>query len=170
MGAIVYGPPFPDYDDAPPAVSLSLAHSVLSWADDAADLPTAPAPHVASTLPRDWSALRSDSPHPWRMIRRRNHRVQPLRRPFPCPLPKKGTPPAPAPPPGIHTLVVDPHQILDALAPRTMTFSFDAVPNFHQIIEDTIKLASILADTFATSPPFSPDSELCLSDNLCGLM
>ncbi|KAJ7886539.1 hypothetical protein B0H14DRAFT_2563220 [Mycena olivaceomarginata] len=34
-----------------------------------------------------------------------------------------------------------------------MTFSFDAVPNFHQIIEDTIKFASVMADTFATSPP-----------------
>ncbi|KAJ7457122.1 hypothetical protein B0H11DRAFT_2287111 [Mycena galericulata] len=81
------------------------------WADDPPDSPFAAAQTVPSTLPpRDFSALRSDAAHPWRTIRRRNHRLLPQctdRRPFPCSLPKRHLPviytivddPTPTPPP-----------------------------------------------------------------------
>ncbi|KAJ7460396.1 hypothetical protein B0H11DRAFT_2286159 [Mycena galericulata] len=78
------------------------------WADDSSDPPVAevftiPAAHLP-LRPRDFSALRSESAHPWRTIRRRNHRLLPQRRPFPRSLPKKTTiptctVPAPASPP-----------------------------------------------------------------------
>ncbi|KAJ7705126.1 hypothetical protein B0H14DRAFT_3028077 [Mycena olivaceomarginata] len=59
----------------------------VSWADNTAE--TFPLP--LSLPPRDWSTLHSDTAHPWRTIRRRNHRVRPQRperRPFPQSLPK----------------------------------------------------------------------------------
>ncbi|KAJ6447580.1 hypothetical protein C8R45DRAFT_1115814 [Mycena sanguinolenta] len=77
-----------------------MAHEVRAFvygplsADDDGNLEplTVPIASVRTTFllpvplpPRDWSTLRSDTAHPWRTIRRRNHR---LRRPFPQSLPK----------------------------------------------------------------------------------
>ncbi|KAJ7148427.1 hypothetical protein C8R43DRAFT_952533 [Mycena crocata] len=67
-----------------------------SWAynTDGEHIPTQLAP-VLSCGPRDWSALRSDSAHPWRTIRRRSYRLRPQwreqheKRPFPKSLPKR---------------------------------------------------------------------------------
>ncbi|KAJ7160596.1 hypothetical protein C8R43DRAFT_947811 [Mycena crocata] len=72
---------------------------VSSWCESACEQPLA-AIHVASSqsIPRDFSALRSESPHPWRTIRRRNHRLLPQRRaqrPFPKSFPKRTTISAP---------------------------------------------------------------------------
>ncbi|KAJ7805436.1 hypothetical protein B0H13DRAFT_1930195 [Mycena leptocephala] len=57
------------------------------------------APAIVSVLTlRDFSALRTESAHPWRTIRRRNHRLLPQRReqrPFRKSLPKRTTIPAP---------------------------------------------------------------------------
>ncbi|KAJ7869834.1 hypothetical protein B0H13DRAFT_1896454 [Mycena leptocephala] len=79
-------------DDTPPP-SLVDATPPPCWADDLPDPPSPSARAVALTLPpRDFSALRSDLAHPWRTIRRRNHRLLPPRRerrPFPQSLPKK---------------------------------------------------------------------------------
>ncbi|KAJ6523979.1 hypothetical protein B0H19DRAFT_1200727 [Mycena capillaripes] len=84
--------------DHPACDGLSTHGSLVSEA-----LPAKP--------PRDLSALRNDSAHPWRNIRRRNHRVLPQRnahRPFPRSLPKN-TPgillPLPA---NIHLVSIDP--------------------------------------------------------------
>ncbi|KAJ6587517.1 hypothetical protein DFH09DRAFT_1141263 [Mycena vulgaris] len=56
--------------------------------------------------PRDFSALRSEAAHLWRTIRRRNHRLLPQRRPFPCSLPKRvpQLPPPPTPSAPLHLL------------------------------------------------------------------
>ncbi|KAF8175961.1 hypothetical protein K438DRAFT_1847351 [Mycena galopus ATCC 62051] len=86
-----------------PITSLwTVPHSAsVSWADDTAEA----FPLPLSLPPRNWSTLRSDTAHPWRTIRRRNHRLrpqQPERRPFPQSLPKILTlrhltpPPSPA--------------------------------------------------------------------------
>ncbi|KAJ7656523.1 hypothetical protein DFH06DRAFT_1199813 [Mycena polygramma] len=51
-----------------------------------------PVDAAAQPLPRDFSALRSEFPHPWRTVRRRNHRLLPQRREqrsFPKSLPRR---------------------------------------------------------------------------------
>ncbi|KAJ7921069.1 hypothetical protein B0H13DRAFT_1867067 [Mycena leptocephala] len=72
---------------------------------------TAPATTSVLAL-RDFSALRTESPHPWRTFRRRNHRLLPQRHPFPRSLPKKNplSRPTPLPTPSApkHALTADP--------------------------------------------------------------
>ncbi|KAJ7458456.1 hypothetical protein FB451DRAFT_1273181 [Mycena latifolia] len=96
----------------------------LSWFDDVPDVPTMQTVYtgVPSPLARNCSALRSESAHPWRTIRRKNCRLLPQRserRQFPRSFPKPATisapradilnlydhlpvlPPPPAPPPSV---------------------------------------------------------------------
>ncbi|KAJ7936762.1 hypothetical protein B0H13DRAFT_2437621 [Mycena leptocephala] len=64
-----------------------------------AAIPTAPVATSVLAL-RDFSALCTESHHPWRTIRRRNHRLLPQRReqrPFPRSLPKRTVVSAPGP-------------------------------------------------------------------------
>ncbi|KAJ7483701.1 hypothetical protein B0H11DRAFT_2020192 [Mycena galericulata] len=92
-------------DDEPPPVRVADPEPVQR------DLPVAemftmhsiPAAHLP-LRPRDFSALRSESAHPWRTIRRRNHRLLPQRRPFPHSLPKHMLAPEEPPPPPPATL------------------------------------------------------------------
>ncbi|KAJ6450650.1 hypothetical protein C8R45DRAFT_1113989 [Mycena sanguinolenta] len=93
--AFVYGPLSADDDGnlEPLTVPIASVRTVplgpapVSWADETAETFPLPVP----LPPRDWSTLRSDTAHPWRTIRCRNHRLRPLRperRPFPQSLPK----------------------------------------------------------------------------------
>ncbi|KAF8177736.1 hypothetical protein K438DRAFT_1978338 [Mycena galopus ATCC 62051] len=92
--AFVYGPASADDSGnlEPPTVPIASVWTVpqpasVSWADDTAE--TFPLP--LSLPPHDWAALRSDTAHPWRTIRCRNHRLRPQRperRPFARSLPK----------------------------------------------------------------------------------
>ncbi|KAJ7443758.1 hypothetical protein B0H11DRAFT_2291464 [Mycena galericulata] len=93
-------------DDEPPPVRVADPKPVRH------DFPVAevftiysvPAAH-SPLRPRDFSALRSESAHPWRTIRRRNHRLLPQRRPFPHSLPKRMLAPEELPPPPPATLI-----------------------------------------------------------------
>ncbi|KAJ7429532.1 hypothetical protein B0H11DRAFT_2143225 [Mycena galericulata] len=93
-------------DDEPPPVPVADPKPVRR------DLPVAEAstihsiPAAHSPLrPRDFSALRSESAHPWHTIRRRNQRLLPQRRPFPHSLPKRMLTPEEPPPPPPATLI-----------------------------------------------------------------
>ncbi|KAJ6621672.1 hypothetical protein B0H10DRAFT_2215031 [Mycena sp. CBHHK59/15] len=87
------------------------------WADDPPDPSFVAAHTVHSTLPlRDFSALRSDTAHPWRAIRRRNNCLLPPRRerhPFPRSLLKKTTIPTCTVPPASSPLPLAPIHLLN---------------------------------------------------------
>ncbi|KAJ7449388.1 hypothetical protein B0H11DRAFT_2079147 [Mycena galericulata] len=121
------------------------------WADDPPDLPVAevftihsiPAAHLP-LRPRDFSALRSESVHPWRTIRRRNHRLLPQRRPFAHSLPKhtlvleEPPPPPPATLIPIHgVLAEDPHDCVPVLVlPRPIRLLWDPyhfIPSYETV-------------------------------------
>ncbi|KAJ7433963.1 hypothetical protein B0H11DRAFT_2120005 [Mycena galericulata] len=121
-------------DDEPPPVRVADPEPIRH------DLPVAEvftihsAPAAHSPLrPRDFSALRSESAHPWRTIRRRNHRLLPQRRPFPHSLPKRMLAPEelPLPPPvaliPIHGLLAeDPNDRVPVLVlPRPVRLPWD---------------------------------------------
>ncbi|KAF8129689.1 hypothetical protein K438DRAFT_1887161 [Mycena galopus ATCC 62051] len=97
-------------DDIPDEQPVDAVHaSSHRWSDAVPKLATIHTVDVAPPVPapRDFSALCSGSAHPWRTIRRRNHRLLPQRReqrPFPWPLPKR----VPASLTAIHTVAVDP--------------------------------------------------------------
>ncbi|KAJ7731395.1 hypothetical protein B0H16DRAFT_1733333 [Mycena metata] len=94
----------------------------LSWRDDfpaaAVTIHTvyATPSEPVTWAPRDFSALCSESGHPWRTVRRRNHRLLPQRRPFPHSLPKRISIPIPA---VIHAVSDDPTPLL----PRHVLFA-----------------------------------------------
>ncbi|KAJ7017629.1 hypothetical protein C8F04DRAFT_1279064 [Mycena alexandri] len=104
-------------------------HPPLSWSDDFPattvtihTVYTAPS-EPAVWAPRDFSALRSESGHPWRTIRRRNHRLLPQRRPFPRSLPKRIPTPIPA-------LVHAVSEVTMPLLPRHVLFAGNSlIPN-----------------------------------------
>ncbi|KAJ7216152.1 hypothetical protein C8J57DRAFT_282984 [Mycena rebaudengoi] len=103
----------PDFDDSDDERELTPIVPVY----------TMPAP----TTPRDFSALCSDSSHPWRTIRCRHHRLRPPcreQRPFPRSLPKRVSAPLPA----IHMVAVD--SIQTPLAPplSAVDISFPPAP------------------------------------------
>ncbi|KAJ7090163.1 hypothetical protein C8R44DRAFT_751142 [Mycena epipterygia] len=92
------------YDDDTPQLVFPPNHPAANWSPHLQSyiygpLDDKPPPHVPvlhitdSGRPRDFSALRGiASTHPWRTIRRRNHRLFPQRReqrPFPKALPKR---------------------------------------------------------------------------------
>lgn len=103
-----------------------------SWYDDTPDIATIHTVYISvAPSPRDFSALRSESAHPWRTIRRRHHRLLPQRRdqrPFPRSLPKK-TPPTPIPA-VVHTVIADTTPLL----PRHVLFDNDAPPVSNPIL------------------------------------
>ncbi|KAJ7510948.1 hypothetical protein B0H11DRAFT_1956689 [Mycena galericulata] len=88
-------PPVRVPDPKPVRCDLPVAEVFTIYSVPAAHLPL---------RPRDFSALRSESAHPWRTIRRRNHRLLPQRRPFPHSLPKHMLAPEELPPPPPATL------------------------------------------------------------------
>ncbi|KAJ7092791.1 hypothetical protein B0H15DRAFT_832537 [Mycena belliarum] len=92
--AFLYGSPPEDEDDdpiedAPPR--FDLRPPARSWYDDPPAVDRIQSIYATPTPPppRDFSALRSETAHPWRTVRRRNQRLLPLRRPFPQSYPKR---------------------------------------------------------------------------------
>ncbi|KAJ7441399.1 hypothetical protein B0H11DRAFT_2096340 [Mycena galericulata] len=96
MRSFIYNPRAWE-DDEPPPVRIADPKPVFT-------IYSVPAAH-SPLRPRDFSALRSESAHPWRTIRRRNHRLLPQRRPFPHSLPKRMLAPEEPPPPPPATLI-----------------------------------------------------------------
>ncbi|KAJ7175142.1 hypothetical protein C8R43DRAFT_943409 [Mycena crocata] len=93
MQAFIYGPLSRSPSPAPTALHSSPPHHA-SWYRDDDDVPAILTVHATPVpSPRDFSALRGTaSTHPWRTIRRRNHRLLPQReapRPFPKSQPKR---------------------------------------------------------------------------------
>ncbi|KAJ7713455.1 hypothetical protein B0H14DRAFT_2644807 [Mycena olivaceomarginata] len=83
-----------------------------SWYDDVPDIPIVHIVYAAPSTPppRDLSAIRSPAFHPWRTIRRRNHRLLPQRRepqPFPKSLPRRPVVSAPH----VDVLAVNDHPV-----------------------------------------------------------
>ncbi|KAJ7018752.1 hypothetical protein C8F04DRAFT_1400017 [Mycena alexandri] len=112
----------------------------LSWSDDfpATAVTTIHTVYAEPVMwaPRDFSALRSESGHPWRTVRRRNHRLLPQRRPFPHSLPKKIFTPIPA---VVHAVSDDPTPLLPRhvlLADNSLVSNPVLIPNnFHRADE-----------------------------------
>ncbi|KAJ7037305.1 hypothetical protein C8F04DRAFT_1393807 [Mycena alexandri] len=140
-----------DYIDdlAPEPITVSPP---LSWSDDfpATAVTTIHTVYTEPVMwaPRDFSALRSESGHPWCTVRRRNHRLLPQRRPFPRSLPKKISTPIPA---VVHAVSDGPTPLL----PRHVLFADNILilnpvltpNNFHRA-DEPVPVLSLPAETF----------------------
>ncbi|KAJ7082380.1 hypothetical protein B0H15DRAFT_852742 [Mycena belliarum] len=108
--AFLYGSPPEDEDDGPvedtpPPPNFDHRPPARSWSDDPPAVDRIHSIYTTPTPPppRDFSALRSETAHPWRTVRRRNQRLLPLRRPFPQSNPKRPSV-LPQLPPSVHRI------------------------------------------------------------------
>ncbi|KAJ7108852.1 hypothetical protein C8R43DRAFT_1043672 [Mycena crocata] len=133
MQEFIYGPVSRSPSPAPTCLHPSPATHDPSWYRDDDVIPAILTVHACPvSTPRDFSALRGESVHPWRTIRRRNQRLLPQRRPFPRSFPKRISPqesPPPIPSAPIHVLITgqDPNDPVPILAlPRPIPMPGDA--------------------------------------------